>query len=62
MTFEFEPASFPWLTISILLPLVAAAILFFLDKKWAKPISIIVSAIVFVISTWMLFAYDYSSY
>ena len=62
MTFEFEPASFPWLTISILLPLIAAAILFFLDKKWAKPISIVVSAIVFAISTWMLFAYDYSSY
>lgn len=62
MTFQFEPANIPWLTISILLPLIASGILFFLNERFAKPISIIVSAIVFVISTWMLFSYDFSTY
>ena len=62
MEFQFEPASFPWLTVSIVLPLIAAGILFFLSERFAKPISIVISAVVFAISTWMLFAYDYSHY
>jgi len=62
MTFEFESANIPWLTISIFLPLIAAGVLFFLNEKFAKPISIVISAVVFGISTWMLLAYDYSHY
>ncbi len=62
MTVEFVNAGIPWITISILLPLIAAGVLFFTTEKLAKPISIVVSLIVFLISTYMLFAYDYSSY
>ena len=51
MTVEFVHASFPIITISILIPLIAAAVLFFLNEKFAKPISIIASLIVFLIST-----------
>ncbi len=62
MTVEFVNAGVPWITFSILIPLIAAGVLFFVSEKLAKPISIIASGIVFLISTYMLFAYDYSSY
>ncbi len=62
MTVEFVNAGVPWITISILIPLIAAGVLFFTSEKLAKPISIIASGIVFLISTYMLLAYDYSSY
>ena len=59
---EFVKASFPVITISIVLPLIAAGILLFVSEKLAKPISIIVSGIVFLLTTYMLFAYDPSGY
>ncbi|WP_457642157.1 complex I subunit 4 family protein [Persephonella sp.] len=62
MNVEFVNAEFPLITLSILIPVIAAAILFVLEEKLAKPVSIITSAIVFLITTYMLFAYDYSSY
>ncbi|WP_457639890.1 complex I subunit 4 family protein [Persephonella sp.] len=62
MTVEFVNATFPIITVSIIIPLVAAAVLFFLHEKHAKPISIITSIIVFILTTYMLFAYDYSTY
>lgn len=62
MNVEFVSAGFPLITLSIVIPVVAAALLFVLKEELAKPVSIITSAIVFLISTFMLFAYDYSSY
>ncbi len=62
MTVEFVNAGIPWITISILIPLIAAGVLFFTSEKLAKPISIVVSFVVFLISTYMLLTYDYSSY
>jgi len=62
MTVEFVNATFPIITFSIVIPLIAAGILFFLHERHAKPVSIIASIIVFILSTYMLFAYDYSSY
>ncbi len=62
MTVEFVNAGVPWITISIIIPLIAAAALFFMEEKAAKPVSIVASVIVFLISTYMLFAYDYSGY
>ncbi|NPA38293.1 MAG: NADH-quinone oxidoreductase subunit M [Candidatus Nanohaloarchaeota archaeon] len=62
MTVEFINAGTPWITISILIPLIFAGILFFASERLAKPLSIFASAIVFLITTYMLFAYDYSTY
>ncbi len=62
MTVEFSSYSFPIITVSILIPLIAAIILAFLNEKLAKPVSIIASIIVFILSSVMLLAYDYSSY
>jgi len=62
MTVEFSSYSFPIITLSILIPLVAAVVLAFLNEKLAKPISIITSIIVFILSSIMLLSYDYSSY
>ncbi len=62
MTVEFSSYSFPIITLLIILPLLAAAVLFFVNEKLSKPISIIVSGIVFILSSWMLLIYDYSSY
>ncbi|SNZ10268.1 NADH-quinone oxidoreductase subunit M [Persephonella hydrogeniphila] len=62
MTVEFVNATFPIITISIVIPLLAAGLLFFLPERNAKPVSIIASIIVFILTTYMLFAYDYSSY
>ncbi len=62
MTVEFSSFSFPIITVLILLPLLAAAVLFFVNEKLSKPISIIISGIVFILSSWMLLIYDYSSY
>ena len=47
MNVEFVNAEFPLITLSILIPVIAAAILFVLEEKLAKPVSIITSAIVF---------------
>ncbi len=62
MNVEFVSAGFPLITLSIVIPVIAAAVLFVVKEELSKPISIITSAIVFIISTFMLFAYDYSSY
>ena len=62
MTVEFVNATFPIITISIIIPLIAAGLLFFLPERNAKPVSIIASIIVFILTTYMLFAYDYSGY
>ncbi|WP_456399887.1 complex I subunit 4 family protein [Persephonella sp.] len=62
MNVEFVTAGFPLITLSIIIPVIAAAVLFIVKEELAKPISIITSAIVFLITTYMLFAYDYTSY
>ncbi len=62
MSVEFVKADIPWITITILLPLVAAAVLMFLNERFAKPVSIAVSTIIFIISSYMLLTYDPSSY
>jgi len=62
MTVEFVNATFPIITISIVIPLIAAGLLFFLPERHAKPVSIIASVIVLILSTYMLLAYDYSTY
>jgi len=59
---EFQTFSFPIISVSIFIPIIAAVLLFFLNEKMAKPISIISSIIVFIISSYMLLNYDYSSY
>ncbi|GAB6073117.1 NuoM family protein [Venenivibrio stagnispumantis] len=59
---EFQTFSFPIISVSIIIPIIAAVLLFFLNEKMAKPISIISSIIVFIISSYMLLNYDYSSY
>ncbi len=62
MTVDFVRADFPIISISILIPIVAAVIVFALNEKLAKPISIVTSLIVFIISSYMLFKYDPSGY
>ncbi|WP_028950865.1 complex I subunit 4 family protein [Sulfurihydrogenibium subterraneum] len=62
MTPEFVYAQFPIISISILIPLIAAAIVFFTSEKIAKQISIIASIIVFILSSYMLLTYDPSGY
>ncbi|WP_297887301.1 NADH-quinone oxidoreductase subunit M [Sulfurihydrogenibium sp.] len=62
MTPEFVNAGFPIITVSILIPLVAAAIVFLLNEKFAKPISIVSSVVVFILSSYMLLTYDPSGY
>ena len=59
---EFVYAQFPVISISILIPLIAAAIVFFTSEKIAKPLSIIASIIVFILSSYMLLTYDPSGY
>ena len=59
---EFVYAQFPLISISILIPLIAAAIVFFTSEKLAKPVSIVSSIIVFIIASYMLLIYDPSGY
>ncbi|ACN99567.1 NuoM family protein [Sulfurihydrogenibium azorense] len=59
---EFVYAQFPLISISILIPLIAAAIVFFTSEKLAKPVSIVSSIIVFIIASYMLLTYDPSGY
>ena len=59
---EFIKSVFPIITVSIVLPLLAAIIILFLSEKLAKSISIAVSGIVFLLTTFMLFAYDPTGY
>lgn len=62
MSLEFVAADFPVLSALILIPLVAAAIVFILGEKFAKPVSIISSAIVLIISSYLLLVYDPNGY
>lgn len=62
MTPEFVYAGFPILSVSILIPVIAAFIVLMMDEKLAKPVSIITSGIVFAISSYLLLVYDPSSY
>ncbi len=62
MAVEFVRADFPIISTIILIPIVAAAIVFVLNEKFAKPVSIITSLVVFVISSYMLLNYDPTGY
>lgn len=62
MTPEFVNAGFPIISISILIPLSAAMVVFFSNEKLAKPVSIASSIIVFILSSYMLLTYDPSGY
>ncbi len=62
MTPEFVNAEFPIISILILIPLISALVVFFLNEKFAKPISIISSIVVFILSSYMLLTYDPSGY
>ncbi len=59
---QFVEATFPVITVSIILPFIASILVLILPEKLAKPVSIIFSGIVFLITTYMLFAYDTSGY
>jgi NADH:ubiquinone oxidoreductase subunit 4 (chain M) len=62
MTVEFVSADIPLISISIIIPILASFIVFFANEKLAKPISIITSIIVFIISSYMLLTYDPTGY
>lgn len=62
MTPTFETASFPILSVSILIPFVAALVVFALNEKVAKPISIVASGIVLAISSYLMLVYDPKGY
>ncbi|HBT98178.1 MAG TPA: NADH-quinone oxidoreductase subunit M, partial [Sulfurihydrogenibium sp.] len=62
MTVEFVRADIPLISISIIIPILASFIVFFANEKLAKPISIITSIIVFIISSYMLLTYDPTGY
>jgi NADH-quinone oxidoreductase subunit M len=62
MTPEIVNAEFPIISISILIPLISALVVFFLNEKFAKPISIISSIVVFILSSYMLLTYNPSGY
>lgn len=62
MSPEFVAAGFPVLSVMIILPVLAAAVVFSLNERFAKPISIVISGVILAISSYLLLLYDPNGY
>jgi NADH-quinone oxidoreductase subunit M len=57
---ELVPAVFPFIPLSIVLPLLGIVFIVFLEEKFAKWIALVFSGAVFVLSLVSLFYFDFS--